>query len=292
MKPAPFDYSAPRSLEEALALLAEHGADAKVLAGGQSLLPLLHRRRLRPRLLVDLNRVSALQYIRADRDGIALGALARQSEAERSDLVYEIAPLIYEVLPRLGDVGIRNRGTLAGNLVYSDWGAQPAAVVVALAAGVRVAGPRGEREVSAAEFLRGWRLVSLEPDELVTEIRIPAPAPRTGHAWVDVADRHGDLPVVGAAAVVTLDPAGSCAAARLVFSGVAGAPFDAAGTSDLLGGGRPAPELFAAAGEQAAADADPVSDGRASAAYRRRLVRVLGARALARAAARAEEVLA
>jgi len=291
LKPAPFEYAAPPSLEEALALLAERGADAKVLAGGQSLLPLLHRRRLRPRLLVDINRIEALDHIREDGGGIVVGALARQSSAERSDLVHEMAPLIYDVLPRLGDVGIRNRGTVVGNLVYADWGAQPPAVAVALRATVRVAGPRGEREVAAAEFLLGWRLVNLESDELVTEIRIPAKPPRTGHAWVDVADRHGDLPIVGAAAVVTLAPDGSYVAARLVFSGVAEAPFDAGGAASLLAGEQPASELFSAAGERAACDADPVTDGRASAAYRRRLVRVLATRALAQAASRAQEAV-
>jgi len=287
LKPAPFEYAAPRSLEEALALLAEHGLDAKALAGGQSLLPLLHRRRLRPRLVVDLNRIAGLDHIRMDGGMLALGALVRQSTAERSDLVHEISPLMYEVLPGLGDVGIRNRGTVVGNLVYADWGAQPCAVAVTLDAMLCIEGAQGKRALGAVGFFLGQRRVSLEPDELVSELRIPAPRPRTGHAWVQVADRHGDLPIVGAAAVVTLGPDGACAAARLVFSGVVGVPFDAAGTVGLLAGEQPSGELFAAAGERAAADADPVSDGRASAGYRRRLVRVLGERALALAAERA-----
>jgi CO/xanthine dehydrogenase FAD-binding subunit len=287
LKPAPFEYAAPRSLEEALALLAEHGADAKVLAGGQSLLPLLHRRRLRPRLLVDLNRIEGLDSLRSDGAALCVGALVRQSVAERSDLVRERAPLIADVLPRLGDVGIRNRGTVVGNLVYADWGAQPPAAAIALGATARAVSTRGEREIAAKDFFLGFRLVSLEPDELVTEIRFPAPAPRTGHAWVDVADRHGDLPIVGAAAIVTLGEEGSCTGAGLVFSGVSATPFDATGAARVLAGERPSPELFAAAGERASADADPVSDGRASAAYRHRLVGVLATRALALAAERA-----
>ena len=287
MKPAPFEYEAPRSLEEALALLAENGADAKVLAGGQSLLPLLHRRRLRPRLVVDLNRIAGLDSLRSDGAALCVGALVRQSAAERSDLVHERAPLVAEVLPRLGDLGIRNRGTVVGNLVYADWGAQPPAAAIVLGATARAVSTRGEREIAAKDFFLGFRLVSLEPDELVTEIRFPAPAPRTGHAWVDVADRHGDLPIVGAAAVVTLGPEGSCTVAGLVFSGISGAPFDATGAAEVVAGERPSPELFAAAGERASADADPVSDGRASAAYRLRLVGVLATRALALAAERA-----
>ena len=287
MKPAAFEYAAPRSLELALALLAENGADAKVLAGGQSLLPLLHRRRLRPRLVVDLNRIAGLDSILSDGDALSVGALVRQSVAERSDLVHERTPLVAEVLPRLGDVGIRNRGTVVGNLVHADWGAQPPAAVIALGATATAVSTHGEREIAAKDFFLGFRRVSLEPDELVTEIRFPAPAPRTGHAWVDVADRHGDLPIVGAAAVVTLGAEGSCAGAGLVISGVSATPFDAAEAAGLVAGGRPSPELFAAAGERAFADADPVSDGRASAAYRRRLVSVLAARALALAAERA-----
>lgn len=291
MKPAPFEYAAARSLAEALELLAEHGEEAKALAGGQSLVPLLHRRRLRPRLLVDLNRIEGLDYIREEAEGIALGALARQRDAELSDLVRAGAPLLHDVLPGLGGLGIRNRGTVVGNLTTADPEGQLTPVAVALDATLHVVGPRGERELAAAELFRGPFRTSLEPDELVTELRIPRPSRRTGSAWVELAARYGDRPIVGAAAVVTLGSDGFCSSAGLVLSGAGPTPFDAAGAAALLAGKRPSPALLAAAAERAATAADPPSDAIASTAYRRRLVRALSARALALAASRAEEQL-
>ena len=289
MKPAPFKYLAPRSLDEALAHLAEHGYDAKPLAGGQSLVPAMNFRLAAPAVLVDLNRVEELFYIRpGDDGGLRIGAMTRQARLERDALIAERAPLIKETMPYVAHPQIRNRGTYGGSLAHADPAAELPAVTIALEGRLRVQSQRGERWVPAEEFFVGLFTTVLEPDELLVEIALPPLPPRTGWAFTEVSRRHGDFALVGAAAVVTLDEAGKCADVRLVYTGVGEGPVVAREAMALLRGEEPTEEAIREAAHKAAqVDVSPIGDIHASADFRRHLADVLGRRALTQAVARA-----
>jgi aerobic carbon-monoxide dehydrogenase medium subunit len=295
VKPAPFDYFAPGTLDDALALLAEHGDDAKPLAGGQSLIPAMNFRLARPRVLVDLNRVAALSYVRSEKaggeggGGVEIGAMTRQRVVERSDVVARAAPLLAEAMPAIAHPQIRNRGTVGGSIAHADPSAELPAVALALDARFRARSATGERTIVAADFFKGMLETALEPGELLVEIALPPLQPRTGTAFLEVARRHGDYALVGVAAVVTLDATGRCQAARIAFLSVGDGPVLAVEAGKTLVGQKRSDELLRAAADAAAKrDVDPPSDIHASAAYRRRLVEVLTRRALARAFERAE----
>ncbi|HZH81294.1 MAG TPA: xanthine dehydrogenase family protein subunit M [Gemmatimonadales bacterium] len=289
MKPAPFDYFAPGTLDEVLALLAEHGDEAKPLAGGQSLIPAMNFRLARPRVLVDLNRVGALSYIRAEKSGVEIGAMTRQRAVERSDVVARAAPLLAEAMPAIAHPQIRNRGTVGGSIAHADPSAELPAVALALDARFRARSATGERTIVAADFFKGMLETALEPGELLVGIALPPLRPRTGTAFLEVARRHGDYALVGVAAVVTLDATGRCQAARIALLSVGDGPVLAVEAGKTLVGQKRSDELLRAAADAAAKrDVDPPSDIHASAAYRRRLVDVLTRRALARAFERAE----
>jgi aerobic carbon-monoxide dehydrogenase medium subunit len=297
VKPAPFDYFAPGTLDEALALLAEHGDEAKPLAGGQSLIPAMNFRLARPRVLVDLNRVAALSYVRSEKGGggggggggVEIGAMTRQRAVERSDVVARAAPLLAEAMPAIAHPQIRNRGTVGGSIAHADPSAELPAVALALDARFRARSATGERTIVAADFFKGMLETALEPGELLVEIALPPLRPRTGTAFLEVARRHGDYALVGVAAVVTLDATGRCQAARIAFLSVGDGPVLAVEAGKTLVGQKRSDELLRAAADAAAKrDVDPPSDIHASAAYRRRLVEVLTRRALARAFERAE----
>ena len=287
MKPAPFEYFAPRALDEALALLARHGADAKVLAGGQSLVPLMNMRLARPSIVVDINRIPGLGDVREADDELILGALTRQRALERTPLVQVCAPLLAEAAPVIGHVQTRTRGTVGGSCVHADPAAELPACAVALDAALSLASLRGRRTVRATEFYVGLMTTALGPDELLVEIRIPAPpVPRTGTGFAEVSRRHGDFALVGAAAVIGLDGAGVCRHARLVFFGVADVPHCAAAARELVGLIPDAVRL-ADVGRAAAAELSPPSDLHASGAYRKRVAGVIAAQALSSALQRA-----
>jgi aerobic carbon-monoxide dehydrogenase medium subunit len=295
VKPAPFDYFAPGTLDEALALLAEHGDDAKPLAGGQSLIPAMNFRLARPRVLVDLNRVAALSYVRSEKagggggGGVEIGAMTRQRVVERSDVVARAAPLLAEAMPAIAHPQIRNRGTVGGSIAHADPSAELPAVALALDARFRARSATGERTIVTADFFKGMLETALEPGELLVEIALPPLRPRTGTAFLEVARRHGDYALVGVAAVVTLDATGRCQAARIAFLSVGDGPVLAVEAGKTLMGQKRSDELLRAAADAAAKrDVDPPSDIHASAAYRRRLVEVLTRRALAQAFERAE----
>ncbi|HVS02238.1 MAG TPA: FAD binding domain-containing protein [Thermoanaerobaculia bacterium] len=289
MKPAPFAYRAPRSLPEGLDELARHGGECKVLAGGQSLIPVMTFRLAQPALLVDVNGLRELDFVTATGDGgLRLGALVRQRRLEREREVARRAPLLAEALPHVAHPQIRNRGTLGGSLAHADPAAELPAVAVALAARLRLERAGGSRWVPAGEFFHGLFATALAEDELLVEIELPPLPPRTGCAFLEVARRHGDYAQVGVAAVLTLDESGRCAAARLVFLSVGDAPMTADGAAALLLGEAPAGEAIAAAADHAARrEIDPVDDIHASADFKRHLARVLADRVLRRAAARA-----
>ncbi len=289
MKPARFDYFTPATLDEALALLAEHGADAKPLAGGQSLIPAMNFRLARPAALVDLNRIAELSYIRSERDGIAIGAMTRQRAVERSEEVAQAAPLLAEAMPSIAHPQIRNRGTLGGSIAHADPSAELPAVMLALDARFRAKGSTGERSIPAGEFFKGLLETALAPGELLVEIAVPPLPVRSGTAFLELARRHGDYALVGVAAVVTLDARGGCTGARITFLSVGDGPVLATEAGKTVAGQTPSEELLRAAADAAATrDVDPPSDIHASAAYRRQLVAVLTRRALARAFERAE----
>ena len=289
MKPAPFRYYAPTSVEEALALLAEHGDEAKVLAGGQSLIPTMNFRLAQPAVLVDLNNIAELFYIRPNGDGgLRIGAMTRQAQVERDPLVAERAPLVHETMPHIAHPQIRNRGTFGGSIAHADPAAELPAVSVALGGRFLARSQGGERWIPAQEFFWGLFTTALEPDELLVEIELPPMPPHTGWAFHEVARRHGDYALVGVAALVTLDEAGACEQARLVYLGVGDGPVEAQQAADVLRGQAPTPEAIRAAAETAAsADIDPVSDIHASAEFRRHLAKVLARRALEQAVERA-----
>jgi CO/xanthine dehydrogenase FAD-binding subunit len=294
VKPAPFDYVAPRRLDEALAILAERGDDAKLLAGGQSLIPVLNFRLAQPALLVDLNGVSELAFERADADGgLTLGALRRHREVERSPIVATRAPLLAEAMPHVAHPQIRARGTIGGSLAHADPAAELPAVAVALDAELVLRHRDGERIVRSRDFFTGFFSTALQPGEMVAAVRIPGAPPRTGFAFLEVARRHGDYAQAGVAARVTLDEAGRCRDVRLVFLAVGPGPVDCVRAAASLAGESPTAERFAAAGRIAAGEeVDPTGDLHASADFKRHLVGVLAGRALALAARRATEAAA
>ena len=290
MKPAAFDYFAPKSITEALDLLAQHGYDAKPLAGGQSLVPTMNFRLAQPGVLVDLNAIDELFYIRENGDGLNIGAMTRQRTVERSPLVRERAPLIHEAMPHIAHPQIRNRGTFGGSLAHADPAAELPVLAVTLDARFRVQSSRGERWIPARDFYVGLFATDLQPDELLVEIAIPDLPACTGWAFDEVSRRHGDYAMAGAAATVTLADDGTIAAARLVYLSVGDYPTEAFQAEALLRGEQPGPALFRAAAEIAARqDIDPVGDIHASADYRRHLAKVLAGRVLNRAVERAKD---
>ncbi len=287
MKPAPFVYHAPRDLEGALGLLAEHGEEAKPLAGGQSLVPAMNFRLAQPRVLIDLNRVAELAYGREREAGVEIGAMARQRAVQDSDLVRRRLPLVAEAMPHIAHPQIRNRGTFGGSVAHADPAAELPAVVLALGGELVVRSTRGERVVGAGDFFHGLFATALRPDELLVAVRLPAQAAGVGSAFVEAARRHGDFALVGVAALVRRDPAGRCHDARIALLSVGDRPELAAAAQAQVAGEAPSPELLRSAGEAAARGVDPTSDIHASARYRRHLVAVLVRRALALACARA-----
>lgn len=289
MKPAPFTYFAPRSLDEALSLLRQYGSDAKPLAGGQSLVPLMNFRLAKPRYVIDLNRIPELVYIRQEDGRLAIGAMTRQFEAERSDEVGRHAPLLREALKLVGHPTIRHRGTVGGSLAHADPAAELPAAAVALGAELVTRGPGGSRTVPAAEFFVGPFTTVLAPDELLTEVRIPAMSPGAGYAFLELSRRHGDFAIAGVAALVGLGPDGRIERAALVLCGVGPTPVRARQAEAALLGASPTEDRFREAGELAARETDPTSDIHASADYRRRVAAVLVRRALSTATERARK---
>ena len=285
MKPPPFEYHAPETVNEALALLTQHGDEAKALAGGQSLIPVLNFRLARPAVLVDLNRIDALRGIEAN-GSLTIRAMTRQREAERSAAIAQRAPLLTEALGWVAHPQIRTRGTIGGSVAHADPAAELPAVMLALDARFRLRRGSTERTLRADEFFTGLFTTALAVDELLVAIEIPAPAPRTGSAFVEVARRHGDFALVGVAAMVELDDSGLCRAVRLAYVNAGPGPFRSAGAERALQGQRFEREVLRAAADAAVADARPGSDVHASADYRRQLVRVLTERALGSAVAR------
>ena len=292
MKPAPFKYYAPTTVEEALAHLTEHGYDAKALAGGQSLIPMMNFRLAQPSVLIDLNNIPDLFFIRAaEEGGLRLGAMTRHAQVERDPLIAERAPLIFETMPKIATAQIRSRGTFGGSISHADPSAELVAVSVVLDGLFRLRSQAGERWVPAREFFIGMFTTQLEPDELLTEIAFPPMQPRSGWALMEIARRPHDFALVGVAVVVNLDDENRCYNARIGLLSVGDGPVEANRAAEALIGQAPTSEPIKAAAEIAATeDIDPSSDIHASAGYRRQLVKVLTRRALELAFERASSI--
>jgi CO/xanthine dehydrogenase FAD-binding subunit len=288
MKPASFEYFAPTTREEALDLLAQYGSDAKVLAGGQSLIPMMNFRLVSPAIIIDLNPVQSLFYVRQTESELAIGAMTRQHTLERHPLIGKYAPLITETMPFVAHPQIRNRGTLGGSLAHADPAGELPAVIVALNARLKAQSTEGERWISAGEFFPDLFATALAPHELLTEIVIPPLPPYTGWAFTEVARRHGDYALAGAAATVALDANGRCTRVRVVFLSMGPTPVDAQKATALLVGEMPTDERIRAVTEAVDTEIDPTSDIHASADYRRALAKVLSYRALKKARERAQ----
>jgi aerobic carbon-monoxide dehydrogenase medium subunit len=266
-----------------LAALRQSGLDAKILAGGQSLVPLLNLRLTRPKLLVDLNGISGLDDIRETSEGLSIGAMARQSRLERSSIVQEKCPLLAEAIRHIGHLAIRHRGTLGGSLVHADPAAELPAVALALDAKFEVLGDGMARAMRADEFFIDYLTTALRPDEILREIVFPALQPSSGFAVEEIARRHGDFAVAGVVAVVDLDGHGRIADPRIALFGVAPTAVRAPAVEQALAGQQPNDELIREASALLREMLDPPADIRASSRYRKRIAAVLAARALTKA---------
>jgi carbon-monoxide dehydrogenase medium subunit len=282
VKPSPFAYTAPESLDEALSVLASVGGDGNVLAGGQSLLPILNMRLAAPGHVVDVNRVPDLAYVRTGPDAVHVGALARHADVERDAAAADALPLLRQALRLVAHPVIRNRGTTVGSLAHADPSGEMTAVL-ALTGGTVIAAREGStREIAAADFFLGPLESALEAGELAVSASFPRFPARTGTAFLEVARRHGDYAVCGVAAAVTLDGGGLVTGARAAYVSVAPTPL-VLDLTDALRGQPAATADWSAAGELAGERVDPEPDIHATADYRRHLARVLTARALAAA---------
>jgi carbon-monoxide dehydrogenase medium subunit len=283
MKPAPFDYLAPRSMEEALATLERSGPDGKILAGGQSLLPLLNLRLAKPKILVDLNGVSALDGIRESPQGLSIGAMARQSAIERSPLVRRSCPVLAEAMRHIGHVAIRHRGTVGGSLAHADPAAELPALALALDAKFELARPDLDRVVPAEEFFIDYLTTALAPDEILRQIVFPVLRPSIGYALVELARRDGDFAIAGVVAIVGLDDGGHVDEARIALFGVAATAVRARKAEGALIGREPNDDAMREASALLDELLDPADDVRASSAYRKHAAAILTQRALKRA---------
>jgi carbon-monoxide dehydrogenase medium subunit len=287
VKPPAFLYASPETLDETLALLHEYGAEAKLLAGGQSLMPLLNMRLARPAVLIDLNRVVGLDYVSPADGEVRLGAMTRQRAAERSPIVAASLPLMTEALRWVGHPQIRARGTIGGSLAHADPAAELPAVAATLDATFVITGRGGVRHLGPEEFFVSYLATAIEPTEMLTEIRMPETAPDAGCAFLEVSRRHGDFALVGVAAVVRIDAEGRGRDVRLAFTGVGPTPARVREAEAAVSGRRLEESLLAEVSRLVADRLDPDSDINASAAYRKHVAGVLARRALHAAAARA-----
>jgi carbon-monoxide dehydrogenase medium subunit len=287
VKPVAFDYLAPRDTLEAVALLAAYGADAKVLAGGQSLVPLMNFRLARPSYLVDINGITSLSGVEGCNGKVTVGATTRQRDAAIHPVIKERLPVVAEAIGYVGHLAIQNRGTVGGSMAHADPAAELPVVAVALDAQLHLQCADGQRTVPAEQFFTGYLTTVLESDELLTATSFCVPPTGTGWCFTEIARRHGDFALVAIATILSLDHADRIASARIALGGVGPAPVRAHTAERLLIGEAPTDELFRAAAATVGVALEPVDDIHASADYRRHLAGVLVQRALTTARSRA-----
>ena len=290
MKPAPFEYYVPDSIEQALDLLREHGDSARLLAGGQSLVPAMNFRVVQPGVLIDLNRIGELRYIRENTGALQVGAMTRERELEIDPAVSKRTPLLAEAMPHVAHPQIRNRGTLGGSLANADPAAELPVIMLALGARLKVRNADGERWVDARNFFVGMFATDLAADEMLVEIELPTISPHTGWSFMEVAPRAGDYALMGVAALVTLDEDRRCTQARLVYLNAGDGPVDASEAGSALEGKMPdAGAIDAAADLASQKEINPFGNIHASPDFQRHLARVLTRKTLKQAIERANE---
>lgn len=285
MKPAPFEYFAPDSVEEVVSLLSEHGDEGKILAGGQSLIPLLALRLASPTVVIDLNRVAALDHVSHEGGTLRIGALTRHRTIERLPGLAQTCPMLSDAVELVGHVAIRNRGTVVGSMAHADPAAEWPALALALDAEFDVVGPNGSRTIPAESFFVTYLTSALEPEELVTEVRLSLPSSSAASSFVELARRHGDFAVAGAGAMLQLS-GGGIEEARIVLIGVGSTALRVREAEQSLIGRQATPDVFEETAETVRGLIDPTGDIHGSADYRREIAKVLTRRALVSAAAR------
>ena len=287
MYPSNFDYYRPTTLAEALDLMARYGQDARPLAGGQSLIPLLKLRLANPAVIVDLNGIPRLSYVREEEDRLAVGSLTCHAAVEDSEIIRSRYPAIEDAVRHIGDAQVRNRGTVGGSLVHGDPSGDWGAVILALGGEVRCLGQEGERIIPAPEFFTGMYDTARDPEEIVTEIRIVRAQPNAGSAYLKLERRVGDFALVGAAVSVVLDQNGVCIDAGVGLSGAGPTYVKGIAAEKILRGSRLDETVIREAAASLDAEMDPYSDTRAPADYKRAMAKVFFQRALERARQRA-----
>ncbi len=286
MIPAKFEYFAPSTLKDALSLLSEHGSSAKILAGGQSLIPAMRFRLAQPEILIDINRIEGLEYIREDNGHLAIGALTREAALDKSELVRQKYPLLADTCRVIADPLVRNMATLGGNLAHSDPANDHPATVLSYGAKIVAVGPNGERTIEIDDFFTGLFENSLAPNEILKEIQIPTPPSGSGGAYLKLERKVGDYAVVAVAVQLTMD-GDVCKTARIGLTNVAAVPMRAKAAEALLIGKVLDEATIGEAGKAAAAECDPSGDLRGPVEYKRDMVRVIVKRAIHKAMQRA-----
>ena len=288
MKPSQFEYFAPETVEEVISLLEQYGDESKILAGGQSLVPLLALRLAIPDVIIDINRVSSLDYLHDDEDVVRIGALTRHRAIENHEDLVGRCPILGDAVGLIGHVAIRNRGTVVGSMAHADPASEWPALALALDAEFDVIASNGTRTIPADSFFLSYLTTSIEPNELASEVRFKIPSGRVGSSFFELARRHGDFAVAGAGAVISLSSAGTIEEARVVLIGVGATALRISETEQMLVGQRPGADLFEEAAETVRHTIDPSGDIHGSADYRRAIAGVLTQRSLTSAAERAE----
>ncbi len=286
MIPGKFEYFAPQTLDEAVSLLAKH-SDAKILSGGQSLIPLMKLRFAAPAVLIDINRIPNLDYIQEADGSLRIGALVREADLEKSDVIKKKFPIVFDTAQVIADPLVRNRATICGNVAHADPANDHPATMIALNAQFVAKGPKGQRTFAAQDFFTGLFTTALEADEILTEIRIPTPPARSGGAYIKLERKVGDFATAAVAAQLTLDASGNCSYVGIGLTNVGLTTIKARKAEQFLTGKKPDQKNIAEAAKLAASESEPRSDIRGPEEYKRDLIRVLTARALSRAVDRA-----
>ncbi len=290
MKPASFEYHVPDSIEQALDHLHEYGSEAKLLAGGQSLIPAMNFRVVQPGILIDLNRIRELEFVQEDKKALHIGAMTRERELELNPMIAKNAPLLAEAVPHIAHPQIRNRGTLGGSLAHADPAAELPVLMVALGARLKARSLSNERWIAAQDFFSGMFTTNLKEDEMLVEVELPSMPPRTGWSFMEVAPRAGDYALMGVAALVTLDKRGKCKQAKLVYLNAGDGPVDAKEAAKKLEGEALNEISIESAAEWAGEkEINPFGNVHTSPEFQRHLAKVLTRKALKTALARAGE---
>jgi len=280
MKPSVFEYFTPFTVPEAVELLQRHGDEAKIIAGGQSLVPMMNFRVARPKALIDINKIRDLDYIREEKDELVIGGLVRERTLEVSPLVKKKCPILAEAISYIGHLPIRTRGTIGGSLVHADPSAEIPVVICGLGGKMKVVGPSGARTLGADEFFLTYLTSAMEPAEVLVEVRVPTLPTNAGWSFMELSRRHGDFGIVVVASILFMENKERCRKASIALGGVAPTPIKAAEAENLLAGRGLTEALITEAGVKAAQATDPESDYHASAEYRKDMARVFTQRSL------------